>query len=94
VRYVSGPLFSTAKRLQDSAQEPVGFEGGFGPKGLGKPVSARRVRPEGPWEGDFGPKGLGNLAQALAWVGVIFTASPVRAPDNAGAIHIDRPKFR
>jgi hypothetical protein len=36
-----------------------------------------------------GPKGLGNLAQALAWVALFLRASPVRAPDKAGAIHID-----
>jgi hypothetical protein len=37
----------------------------------------------------LGPKGLGNLAQALAWVALFLRASPVRAPDNAGAIHIE-----
>ena len=40
--------------------------------------------------GGFGPKGLGISAQALAWVTLFLRASPVRAPDNAGAIHIDR----
>jgi len=53
-----------------SAQEPAGFEGGFG------------------------PKGLGNLAQALAWVALFLPASPVRAPDNAGAIPIDRTQIQ
>jgi hypothetical protein len=55
--------------------------------------------PEGPWEpvgfeGGFGPKGLGNSAQALAWVALFLRASPVRAPDNAGAIHIDRTQIQ
>jgi len=57
---VNGP-----KGLGNIAQEPVGFEGGFG------------------------PKGLENSAQALAWVELFLRASPVRAPDNAGAIPID-----
>jgi len=30
------------------------------------------------------------LAQALAWVVLFLGASPVRAPEKAGAIHIDR----
>ena len=56
-------------------------------------------RPEGPWEpvgfeGGFGPKGLGNSAQALAWVALFLSASPVRAPENAGAIHIDRTQIQ
>ena len=55
---------------QTKAWEPVGFESGFG------------------------PKGLGNLAQALAWVASFLCASPVRAPDNAGAIHIDRTQIQ
>jgi hypothetical protein len=38
----------------------------------------------------LGPKGLGNSAQALAWVALFLPASPERAPDNAGAIPIDR----
>src|ERR1700757_4594037 len=38
------------------------------------------------FEGGFGPKGLGNSAQALAWQVLFLRASPVRAPDNAGAI--------
>jgi hypothetical protein len=42
----------------------------------------------------FGPKGLGNLAQALAWVALFLRASPVRAPDNAGPIHIDRTQIQ
>jgi hypothetical protein len=42
----------------------------------------------------FGPKGLGNLAQALAWVALFLRASPVRAPENAGAIHIDRTQIQ
>jgi len=41
------------------------------------------------FEGGFGPKGLENSAQALAWVTLFLRASPVRAPDNARAIHID-----
>jgi hypothetical protein len=52
------------------AQEPAGFEGGFG------------------------PKGHGNSAQALAWVALFLRASPVRAPDNAGAIHIDHTQIQ
>jgi len=55
--------------------------------------------PEGPWEpigfgGGFGPKGLGNLAQALAWVALFLRASPVRALENAGAIHINRTQIQ
>jgi hypothetical protein len=57
------------------------LEGGFGRKGLGNSAQ----EPVG-FEGGFGPKGLGNLAQALAWVALFLRASPVRAPDNAGAI--------
>jgi hypothetical protein len=38
--------------------------------------------------------GLGNLAQALAWVALFLRASPVRAPENAGAIHIDRTQIQ
>jgi hypothetical protein len=38
--------------------------------------------------------GLGNLAQALAWVASFLRASPVRAPENAGAIHIDRNQIQ
>ena len=58
----------------------------YGTQGSAKPP---------PWvcvgfEGGFGPKGLGNSAQALAWVALFLRASPVRAPDNAGAIPIDR----
>jgi hypothetical protein len=41
-----------------------------------------------------GPKGLGNLAQALAWVALFLRASPVRAPDNARAIPIDRTQIQ
>src|ERR1700747_2787222 len=33
-------------------------------------------------------------AQALAWVALFLRASPVRAPDNAGAIHIDRTQIQ
>jgi hypothetical protein len=56
-------------------------------------------RPEGPWElvgfeGGFGPKGLGNSAQALAWVALFLRGSPVRAPKNDGAIHIDRTRIQ
>jgi hypothetical protein len=69
--------------------ECVGFEGGFGPKGLGNLAQ----EPVG-FEGDFGPKGLGNSAQALAWVPLFLRASPVRAPDNAGAIPIDRTQIQ
>jgi hypothetical protein len=46
------------------------------------------------FEGGFGPKGLENSAQALAWVALFLRASPVRAPDNAGAIHIDRTEIQ
>jgi len=45
-------------------------------------------------EGGYGPKGLGNLAQALAWVALFLRASPVRAPDNARSIHIDRSQIQ
>src|ERR1700745_3921929 len=41
-----------------------------------------------------GPKGLGNSAQALAWVALFLRVSPVRAPDNAGAIPIDRTQIQ
>ena len=41
-----------------------------------------------------GPKGLGSLAQALAWVVLFLGASPVRAPEKAGAIHIDRTQIQ
>jgi hypothetical protein len=41
-----------------------------------------------------GPKGLGSLAQALAWVVLFLGASPVRAPENAGAIHIDHTQIQ
>ena len=34
------------------------------------------------------------LAQALAWVALFLPASPVRAPDNAGAIPIDRTQIQ
>jgi len=34
------------------------------------------------------------LAQALAWVALFLRASPVRAPDNAGAIPIDRTQIQ
>jgi hypothetical protein len=52
-----------------------------------------------PWElvgfeGGFGPKGLGNSAQALAWVALFLRGSPVRAPKNDGAIHIDRTRIQ
>ena len=43
---------------------------------------------------EFGPKGLENLAQALAWVALFLRVSPVRAPENAGAIHIDRTRVQ
>ena len=33
-------------------------------------------------------------AQALAWVALFLRASPVRAPDNTGAIHIDRTQIQ
>jgi hypothetical protein len=33
-------------------------------------------------------------AQALAWVALFLCASPVRAPENAGAIHIDRTRIQ
>jgi hypothetical protein len=33
-------------------------------------------------------------AQALAWVALFLRASPVRAPDNAGAIHIDHTQIQ
>jgi hypothetical protein len=46
------------------------------------------------FEGGFGPKGLGNSAQALAWVPLFLSTSPVRAPDNAEAIHIDRTQIQ
>ena len=46
------------------------------------------------FEGGFGPKDLGNSAQALAWVALFLRASPVRAPDNAGAIPIDRTQIQ
>jgi hypothetical protein len=45
------------------------------------------------FEGGFGPKGLENSAQALAWVALFLRASPVRASENAGAIHIDRTQI-
>jgi len=45
-------------------------------------------------EGGYGPKGLGILAQALPWVTLFLRASPVRAPDNAGSIHIDRSQIQ
>jgi hypothetical protein len=41
-----------------------------------------------------GPKGLRSLAQALAWVVLFLGASPVRAPEKAGAIHIDRTQIQ
>jgi len=62
----------------------------YGTQGSAKPP---------PWvcvgfEGGFGPKGLRNSAQALAWVALFLRASPVRAPDNAGAIPIDRTQIQ
>jgi hypothetical protein len=62
-------------------------------------VVVRRTKEEGPrepagFEGGFGPKGLGRCAQASAWVALFLRASPVRAPENAGAIHIDRTQIQ
>jgi hypothetical protein len=62
-------------------------------------VVVRRTKEEGPrepagFEGGFGPKGLGRCAQALAWVALFLRASPVRAPENARAIHIDRTQIQ
>jgi hypothetical protein len=61
----------------------------LGPKGLGNLAQVCVG-----FEGGLGPKGLGNLAQALARVALFLRASPVRAPDNAGAIHIDRTQIQ
>src|SRR5260221_3864435 len=63
------------------AWEPVGFWSRLRPD-----LSAvvRRTKEEG----------LGNLARALAWVALFLRASPVRAPENAGAIHIDRTQIQ
>jgi len=66
---ISAP-FEADHVCSNEAEVPVGFEGGFG------------------------PKGLGNSAQALAWVALFLPASPVRAPDNAGAIQIDRTQIQ
>ena len=61
----------------------------LGPKGLGNLAQVCVG-----FEGGLGPKGLGNLAQALAWVALFLPASPVGAPDNAGAIPIDRTQIQ
>jgi hypothetical protein len=78
--HIARPLLLCVRRILSLLQRYMLFTANT--QGSAKPP---------PWvpvgfEGGFGPKGLGNSAQALAWVALFLRASPVRAPDNAGAI--------